>query len=116
MEFQSAMESKSHNLFTLAGKKGIVITVTQMCKKSKKVTCTVKHIVDEMWQQWQIKGGKEKSKENADDEEETTLLKVNEKVKFKGKDCLKEKDNKGKKKETCTCNHCGMKGHIEVNC
>jgi hypothetical protein len=29
---------------------------------------------------------------------------------------LKDKDDKGKKKETCTCNHCGMKGHIEVNC
>ena len=28
---------------------------------------------------------------------------------------MKEKDNKGKKKETRTCNHCGMKGHIEVN-
>jgi hypothetical protein len=44
------------------------------------------------------------------------LSKVDKKVKFKGKDCLKEKDNKGKKKETRTCNHCGMKGHIEVNC
>ena len=30
---------------------GTVITVTQMCKKSKKVTCAAKHIVDEMWKQ-----------------------------------------------------------------
>ncbi len=90
--------------------------VTQMCKKSEKVTFTTKHIVDEMWKQWRVKAGNEKSKENADDEEETTLSTVDKKVKFKGKDCLKEKDDKGKKKETCTCNHCGMKGHIEVNC
>jgi len=47
-----------------------------MCKKSEKVTCTAKHIVDEMWKQWQIKGGKEKGKENADDEDETTLSKL----------------------------------------
>ncbi len=64
----------------------------------------------------QIEGGKEKGKENAEDEEETTSLKVDEKVKGKGKDRSKEKDDKGKKKETRTCNHCGMKGHIEVNC
>ncbi len=43
------------------------------------------------------------------------MLKVDEKVKSKGKDCSKEKDDKGKKKETRTCNHCGMKGHIKVN-
>ncbi len=29
---------------------------------------------------------------------------------------MKEKEDKGKKKETRTCNHCQMKGHIEVNC
>ena len=69
-----------------------------------------------MWKQWQIEGRKEKSKENANDEEETTLLKADKKVKSKGKDCLKERDNKGKKKETHTCNHCGMKEHVEVNC
>jgi hypothetical protein len=83
----------------LSGKKyGTVITVTQMCKKSKKVTCTVKHIVDEMWKQFRIEGGKEKGEENANNEEETTLSKVDEKGKFKGKDRLKDKDNKGKKK------------------
>jgi hypothetical protein len=68
-----------------------------------------------MWKQWRIKGGNEKGKENVDDEEETTLSKVDEKVKGKGKDRSKDKDNKGKKKETRTCNHCRMKGHIEVN-
>ncbi len=47
-----------------------------MCKRSKKVTCTAKHIVDEMWKQWRIEGGKEKGKENADDEDETTLPKL----------------------------------------
>ena len=108
---------KVAQLIRLSGKKyGTVITVTQMCKKSKKVTCTVKHIVDEMWKQFRIEGGKEKGEENANNEEETTLSKVDEKGKFKGKDRLKDKDNKGKKKETCTYNHCGMKGHIEVNC
>ena len=59
---------------------------------------------------------KGKGKENVDHEEETTLSKVDQKVKGKGKDCSKEKDDEGKKKETHTCNHCGMKGHIEVNC
>ena len=108
---------KVAQLIRLGGKKyGTVITVTQMCKKSEKVTCTAKHIVDEMWKQWRIEGGKEKGEENADDEDETTLSKVDEKSKHKGKDRSKEKDDKGKKKETRTCNHCQMKGHIEVNC
>ncbi len=43
------------------------------------------------------------------------MSKVDKKVKGKGNDSLKEKDNKGKKKETRICDHCGMKGHIEVN-
>ena len=50
--------------------------VTQMCKKSEKVTCTAKHIVDKMSKQWRIEGEKEKGEENANDEEETTLSKV----------------------------------------
>ena len=87
-----------------------------MCKNSKKVTCTAKHIVDKMQKQWQIEGGKEKGKENANDEEEITLSKVDDKVKGKRKGSSKGKDNKGKKKETRTCNFCGLKGHIEVNC
>ena len=72
------------------------------CKKSKKVICTMKHIVDEMWKQWRIEGGKEKGKENADDEEETTLSKVDEKGKFKGKDCSKDKDNKRQRRKRLT--------------
>jgi hypothetical protein len=108
---------KVAQLIRLGGNKyGTVITVTQMCKKSEKVTCTAKHIVDEMWKQWQIEGGKEKGKENADNEEETTLSKVDDKVKGKGKGSLKGKDDRGKKKETRTCNFHGLKGHIEVNC
>jgi len=87
-----------------------------MSKKSEKVTCTAKHIVDKMWKQWRIKGGKEKGEENADDEKETTMSKVDKKIKSKENDHSIEKDDKGKKKETHTCNHCGMKGHIEVNC
>ena len=91
--------------------------VTQMCKKSKKVTCTTKYIGDEMWKQWQIESGKEKGKENADVGEETTLLKADKKVKFtKGTGSLKKKDDRRKKKYTHTCNHCGMKGHIKVDC
>ena len=39
MEFQLATARKSCNLFD-----GTVIMVTQMCKKSKNVTCTVKHV------------------------------------------------------------------------
>ena len=69
--------------------------------------------MDEIWKQWQIKGRKEKSEESADDEEEVTSLKVDKKFKSKEKDRSKDKD---KKRETHTCNHCGMKGHIKVNC
>mgnify|MGYP006194651835 CR=1 FL=1 len=43
---------------------GTVSTVTQMCKKTEGVTCISKHIVDKMWKQWQIEGGKEKGKAN----------------------------------------------------
>ena len=43
---------KVAQLICLGGKKyGTVITVTQMCKKSKKVMCPVKHILGEMWKQ-----------------------------------------------------------------
>jgi hypothetical protein len=55
--------------------------------------------------------GKKKEKAGAVVEEEHLLP-----GKFKGKDRSKDKDDKGKKKETHTCNHCGMKGHIKVNC
>jgi hypothetical protein len=77
---------KVAQLICLGGKKyGTVITVTQMCKKSEKVMCTAKHIVDKMWKQWQIEGGKEKGEENANDEEEINMSKVDDKVKGKGK-------------------------------
>ena len=79
-----------------------------MCKKTEGVTCTAKDIVDEMWKQWRVKGGKERSEENSDDEEEASLVKTDTKQKGKKKD--------PKKKETCTCNHCQKKGHIEANC
>jgi hypothetical protein len=64
-----------------------------------------------MWKQWQVKGGKERGMENSDNEEETSLVKANDKTKGK-----KKKGDKDKKKETCTCNHCQKKGHIEANC
>ena len=90
---------KIAQIIRLGGKKyGVVITVTQMCKKSEKVTYTPKHIVDKMWKQWHIKSGKEKGKE--DNKEETTLTKVDDKAKEKGKGGGKGKDGKGKKKET----------------
>ena len=47
--------------------------------------------------------GKKKEKAGAVVEEEHLLP-----GKFKGKDRSKDKDDKGKKKETRTCNHCGM--------
>jgi hypothetical protein len=59
-----------------------------------------------------IKGGKEKSKD--DDEEETNLAKVDDKAKEKRKGGENGKD--GKKKETQTCNFCGIMGHIETKC
>jgi hypothetical protein len=103
---------KMAQLICLGGKEYVmVITVTQMCKKAKGVTCTSKHIVDKMWKQWQVKGGKECGMENYDNEEETSLVKANDKTKGK-----KKKGDKDKKKETCTCNHFQKKGHIEANC
>jgi hypothetical protein len=102
-------------LIRLGGKKhSTVITVMQMCKKSKGLTCTPKHIVEKMWKQWCIKGGKEKGEE--EDKEETTLAKVYDKTKEKAKGSRKAKDGKSKKKETRTCNHCGVKGHIKEKC
>ena len=86
-----------------------------MGKKTEGVTCTSKHIVDEMWKQWQVKGGKERGEENSDVEEETSLAKTDAKSKDKKKGD-KDKDTDPKKKETCTCNHCQKKGHIETNC
>jgi hypothetical protein len=53
---------------------GTVISVTQMCKKREEKTCMSKHIVDEMWKQWRIKGGNEKGEENDEDEEEKFLF------------------------------------------
>jgi hypothetical protein len=50
-----------------------VITVAQMCKKTKGVTCTSKHIVDKMWKQWHVKSGKDYGEENSDNEEEASL-------------------------------------------
>ena len=97
---------KVAQMIRLGGKKyGTVITVTQMGKKTEGVTCTSKHIVDEMWKQWQVKGGKERGEENSDVEEETSLAKTdaNSKGKKKGD---KDKDIDPKKKETHTCNHC----------
>ncbi len=81
-----------------------------MCKKAKGVTCTSKHIVDEMCKQWQVTGGKERGEENSDNKEETSLAKANDKTKGK-----KNKGDKDKKKETCTCNHCQKTGHIEAD-
>ncbi len=41
---------KMAQLICLGGKEyRTVITVTQMCKKAEGITCTSKHIVDEMW-------------------------------------------------------------------
>jgi hypothetical protein len=41
---------KMVQLIRLGGKKyGTVITVMQMCKRAEGVTCTSKHIVEEMW-------------------------------------------------------------------
>ncbi len=106
---------KIAQLIRLGGKKySTVITVMQMCKKSKGVTCTPKHIVDKMWKQWRIEGGKEKGEDK--DEEETTLGKVDDKTKEKAKGSGKPKDGKSKKKETQTCNHCRVKGHIKEKC
>jgi hypothetical protein len=73
-------------LIHLGGKEyETVITVAQMCKKTKGVTCTSKHIVDKMWKQWSVKGGKDRGEENSDDEEEASLAKADDKTKGKKK-------------------------------
>ncbi len=103
---------KMVQLICLGGKEyGTVITVAQMCRKTEGVTCTSKHIVDKMWKQWHMNGGKDRGKENSDDEEEASLAKADVKTKDK-----KKKGNKDKKTETQTCNHCHKKGLIEANC
>ncbi len=103
---------KIAQLIRLGGKKySTVIAVMQMCKKSKGVFCTPKHIVDKMWKQWRIEGVKEKGKD--EEEEETTLAKVDDKTKEKGKGSGKANDGKSKKKETRLCNHFGKKEHIK---
>jgi hypothetical protein len=77
---------KMAQLICLGGKEyGTVITVAQMCKKTKGVTYTSKHVVDEMWKQWRVKGGKDRGKENSDNEEEASLAKANGKTKSKKK-------------------------------
>ncbi len=104
---------KVAQLIHLGRKKyGTVITVTQMCKKSRKLLAPQSKLWTRCGNNEESKVEKIKGEENADNEEETTLSKVDKKVKGKGKDCSKEK----KKKETHTSNHCGMKGHIKVNC
>jgi hypothetical protein len=90
---------KVAQLIRLGGKEyGTVITVMQMCKKTKGVTCTSKHIVNEIWKQWRVKGKKEHGKENSDNKEETSL-KTDTKHKGKKKGD-KDKDKDPKKKET----------------
>jgi hypothetical protein len=52
--------NKMAQLIHLRGKEyRTVIPVTQMCKKAKGVTCTLKHIVDKMWKRLHVKGRKE---------------------------------------------------------
>ena len=54
---------KDAQLIHLGGKKyGTVITVIQMCKKSEKGSCTVKHIVDKMWKHGESKVERRKAK------------------------------------------------------
>jgi hypothetical protein len=84
---------KMAQLIRLGGKEyGTVITVAQMCKKAEGVTCTSKHIVDKMWKQWRVKGGKERGKENFDDKEDPSLAKADDKT--KGKEKKGDKDKK----------------------
>ena len=70
----------------------------QMCKKSEKVTCTPKHIVDKMWKQWRIKGGKEKGKENAKNEEKPLWRKSRTELKRKEKVFGKERMKTARRK------------------
>jgi hypothetical protein len=98
---------------------GTIISVTQMCNRNEGKTCMSKHLVYKMWKKWQIKGGKEEGEENLNNEEEEASLAKTDDKKKKGKDKKgnKDKDTKdSKKKETCTCNHCQKKGHIEKDC
>ena len=71
-----------------------------------------------MWTKCQSNGesgGKEEGKE--DDKEEASPAKTNgKKNKSIGKKGNKDDPKDPKKKETCTCNHCQKKGHIEKDC
>ncbi len=51
---------KVAQLIRLGGSEcGTIISVMQMCKRTEGKVCTSKNLVDEMWKQWRIKGGKE---------------------------------------------------------
>ncbi len=69
--------------------------------------CTSKNLIDKMWKQWQIKGGKEEGEENSQEDKEASFVKSEDK---------KKKGNDKKKKEMRTCNHCQKKGHIKKDC
>ena len=99
---------KIAQLICLGGSEyGTIILVTQMCKRTEGKVCTSKNLVDKMWKQWRIKGGKEEGEKNSQEDEEASLVKSEDK-KMKGKD--------KKKKAMRTCNHCQKKGHIEKDC
>ena len=52
--------TKIAQLFRLGGSEnGTILSVMQMCKRSEGKVCTSKNLVDKMWKQWRIKGGKE---------------------------------------------------------
>ncbi len=99
---------KVAQLIRLGGSEyGTIISVMQMCKRTEGKVCTSKNLVDEMWKQWRIKGGKEEGDKNSQEVEEALLVKSEDK---------RKKGNVKKKKEMRTCNHCQKKGHIKKDC
>ena len=83
---------KVAQLICLGGSEyGTIISVMQMCKRTEGKVCTSKNLVDKMWKQWRIKGGKEEGEENSQEEEEALLAKSDNK-KQKGRDKKDDKD------------------------
>ncbi len=73
---------KIAQLICLGGSEyGTIILVTQMCKRTEGKVCTSKNLVDEMWKQWRIKGGKEEGEENSQEDKEASLVKSKDKKK-----------------------------------
>jgi hypothetical protein len=82
--------------------------MTQMIYKSKGVELTCDKLLEEMHNQWQIAGNKNRNEKDLDDEDMVVAATVNKDIEKKTKYLNPDKDK--------TYNHCKKKGHNEKKC